>query len=241
MHQRRLLPAIMLCLSFCVQAAQGQDTLPRFTLVNRAGRIIISWTNPYPEVVQISVQRSFDSTRGFMTVMSLPDPKAQVNGYLDLRAPNPNMFYRIYIQRGGGSYFVTLSKRPVPDTARNQRLRFGDKGRLIDFGAPEDGSPMDTVAKKPGAPVKYVWKPSVHLFTNPQGQVELVLPEPERRSYRIQFYNARGYPTFEVKRIRQSPLILDRSNFPRPGWYEFELYENDALKERNKFLIPRNR
>jgi hypothetical protein len=35
-------------------------------------------------------------------------------------------------------------------------------------------------------------------------------------------------------------VILEKSNFPKVGWYNFELFEDDKLKEKNKFLVDKD-
>ncbi len=100
--------------------AAAQDTLPKFTLVNKGnGRIVVSWTNPYKNAVhQLSIQRSFDSTGNFKTILTLPDPTVPQNGYVDTKAPTEHMFYRLYILLDSGRYQFSRSRHPAPDTAK---------------------------------------------------------------------------------------------------------------------------
>jgi len=99
--------------------ACAQDTLPAFTLVNKGNnRIIISWTNPYKSIHQLSIQRSPDSTKNFRSILTLPDPTAPQNGYADTKAPGDRMFYRLYILLDSGKYVFSKAKRPTADTIR---------------------------------------------------------------------------------------------------------------------------
>src|SRR5882724_6959741 len=111
---------ILLLVSMGTLMAAAQDTLPKFTLVNKGnGRIVTSWTNPYKSSVhQLSIQRSFDSTRNFKTILTLPDPTVPQNGYVDTRAASEHMFYRLFILLDSGKYIFSASKRPAPDTAK---------------------------------------------------------------------------------------------------------------------------
>jgi len=104
----------------CALTTAAQDTLPRFTLVNKGnGRIIVSWTNPYKDAVhQLSIQRSTDSSRNFKTILTLPDPTVPQNGYVDTKAPAGNMFYRLFILLDSGKYQFSSSRRPVMDTVK---------------------------------------------------------------------------------------------------------------------------
>lgn len=107
---------IFLCCTSLFCAAQ--DSLPRFTLVNKGNnRIIISWTNPYGDGIrQLSIQRSTDSTKNFKSILTLPDPTVPQNGYADTKAPSSSMYYRLFILLDSGKYIFSKSRRPVLDT-----------------------------------------------------------------------------------------------------------------------------
>src|SRR5882757_4678208 len=111
---------ILLMISMGALTTVAQDTLPKFTLVNKGnGRIIISWTSPYKSSVhQLSIQRSFDSTHNFKTILTLPDPTVPQNGYVDTKAPTEHMFYRLFILLDSGKYVFSPAKRPILDTAK---------------------------------------------------------------------------------------------------------------------------
>lgn len=105
---------------FYALISNAQDTLPKFSVVNKGhDRTLISWTNPYRDTIhQLSIQRSYDSLKGFKTILTLPDPAVPQNGYVDAQAPAPKMFYRLYIMLEGGRYLFSKSSRPTPDTAK---------------------------------------------------------------------------------------------------------------------------
>jgi hypothetical protein len=44
---------------------------------------------------------------------------------------------------------------------------------------------------------------------------------------------------FELSEIKDPTLILDKTNFQHAGWFRFELYDGDQLKEKNKLFIPK--
>jgi len=113
---------ILLLLAFFHFVAAAQDTLPSFTLVNKgSNRIIISWSNPYDKGIhQLSIQRSFDSTKNFKSILTLPDPTVPQNGYADTKATTDHMFYRLYILLDSGKYVFSKAKKPVLDTVKIQ-------------------------------------------------------------------------------------------------------------------------
>lgn len=98
---------------------------------------------------------------------------------------------------------------------------------------------IDTIVIKPFVP-KEVYKPSVYVFTEKDGNVSIQLPDASHKHYMVKFYDDKSNPIFEIPRIKESPLILDKANFLKAGWYRFELFEEGKLKEKNKFFIPKD-
>ena len=97
--------------------ASGQEMLPEFSAsLKPNGKIIISWRNNFPVTNQISIQRSYDSLRNFTTLLTVPDASVAENGFVDTKAPNPRMYYRIFVVLDSGKYLFTKSKRPAPDS-----------------------------------------------------------------------------------------------------------------------------
>lgn len=115
---------IVLLISCIGLVAAAQDTLPRFTLVNKGNnRIIVSWSNRYGDSIrQLTIQRSFDSTKNFKSILTLPDPTVPQNGYADTKATNDHMYYRLYILLDSGQYIFSKSKKPVLDTTRIREI-----------------------------------------------------------------------------------------------------------------------
>ena len=110
---------IILSLFIFSTFAHAQDSLPDFSVVNNGNnRIVISWNNKYQSLKQISIQRSTDSLNNFKSYLTVPDPNNMQNGYLDAKAANDNMFYRLYIHVDGANFIVTRSKRPANDSIR---------------------------------------------------------------------------------------------------------------------------
>jgi hypothetical protein len=115
----RKLVALLILICTLYTTGWAQEVLPNFTVVTKGNKkVIISWTNNYPVVNQISIQRSKDSTRGFTTILSVPDPKAPQNGLVDAKAPDERQFYRLFIVQDSGKFVFTKSKRPFLDTSR---------------------------------------------------------------------------------------------------------------------------
>lgn len=100
-------------LSFA-NCAFAQDTLPGFKIINANNNIIISWINPYTKpVMDIKIQRSFDSLKNYATIGAVLSPSNFENGYTDNKPPYNKMYYRMFIAFEDGSYIITPTRRPV--------------------------------------------------------------------------------------------------------------------------------
>ncbi len=87
---------------------------------------------------------------------------------------------------------------------------------------------------------KPVWKPSIHVYTNRNGYLNISLPVQDFQAYRILFFDAEGKELFRINKIKEAELILDKANFKRSGWYDFELYKHNDLVEKNKFFLQKD-
>lgn len=209
-------------------AAQSQDTLPRFSVKDLGkDRYVIGWINNYPLVKQISIQRSHDSLKNFRTIMSVTDPNALQNGFLDSKAPNDHMYYRLFINLDKGEFFFTESKKPVKDTVKVVPPQSKDTAVTTVI------KPPPVIIKKPD------FVPSFYVYTNKQGYVYINLPDAPRKKYWIKFFEENGSALFEIRNIKDGSLTLDKANFLHAGWFHFELYDDEKLIEKNKFYLAK--
>ena len=216
------------CLLFLIvfsfqKISLAQDTLPKITVTQLGKKVLVSWNNPFDNVANINVQRSFDSLKYFKTIGSLLDVSPGINGFAD---PNefvpPNQYYRLFISFHGGTFIFTNSHRPGKDTL----------------------SEMPPILKSSSAerPENYrnLFIPSPHIFTGKDNNVIIALPDAVHKKYSIRFYRADGTFLFEISNIKENYLTLDKSNFLRSGLFVFELYDNKIIIERHKFYIPKD-
>ncbi|HYE53650.1 MAG TPA: hypothetical protein VD996_02365 [Chitinophagaceae bacterium] len=111
---------ILICFFLLIaQISFAQNPLPEFSVTTKGNKkFIIGWVNAYPNVTQISIQRSFDSLRNFKTILTVPDPRIPQNGFVDSKAPTDFQFYRLFIVLDSGKYLFTKSQRATWDTGR---------------------------------------------------------------------------------------------------------------------------
>jgi len=238
----------------------AQDSLPNFSVKNvGARRIILGWNNQFREIRQISIQRSFDSLKNFKTILTVADPTTPQNGYVDTKATNDHMFYRLYILLDQGVYIFSPSRRPLLDTAR-----------VITNTNPVTGvvtyDTVDVISnvrlQKPGTnssqlpilgsdslqanhiindnrPKAEKWVASKFIYTIREGSINIRLPEDATKEYSIKFFTLDDVPLFELKELKERSFKIDKTNFYHAGWFKFELYEDGKLKEKNRFYLQK--
>ena len=218
----------------------AQDTLPKFSVKNAgSNRIVVGWINTFETVRQISIQRSFDSTKNFKSILTVADPSLPENGYTDTRANNDHMFYRLYIMLDKGVFLFSDSKRPGIDI----RVK---KDAAVISELPGMAVPViisDSVLIGPvngnNRPKAEMYIPSKRVFTFKDGYVRINLPDGMDKKYNIKFFTFEDELLFELKEVKERNFKIDKANFYHAGWFKFELYENGELLEKNKFYIPK--
>jgi hypothetical protein len=253
---KKLLSLTILSFVICFSAF-AQDTLPKFSVKNIGNKhIVISWRNNYAIVKQISIQRSPDSLKNFKTILSVADPSTKENGYADSKAPDDKLFYRLFIVLDKGGFVFTEPKRPVfdslivklipqpeleaePESTSPSLKPDNSKTEKIDF----PGKKLPAVTNHEisnNKPNLNVFVPSMHVYTYKDGNVRINLPETDDKKYSIKFFEEDNSFVFEIKDVKQTPVLLDKANFYHAGWFKFELYEDGKLIEKNKFKITRD-
>ena len=258
----------LIIFSFLFNTGFGQDTLPKFTLVERGNKVIISWVNPYSSVIQLNVQRSFDSLKNFRTIYSAPSPQLPQNGFSDNKMPTNRVFYRIFYVFDGGTYFFTQSLKVGDDFKRVESATNGTTNgdafglitiqkndavlariQVARYRGFRDSilyNTRDTLSVKNDSLVLIYpyagaenFRPSVFVYAVRDG-INISLPNAESRRFSVKFFEENGLPLFIINHVKETPLLIDKSNFFHAGWFLFELYEENKLKEKSKFYIAKD-
>ena len=205
----------------------AQDTLPKISVKNRGGRIIISWINPYgAKISNINIQRSFDSLKRFTTVGSVLNPLNKENGFVDSKTPVGRIFYRVFVAFEGGDYIFTRSYQPVLDTSTQSETELEMERRELEREL-QNGTYHGFV-------------PSKFVYTGKDNNVIISLANAASQKYSIRFFDENDNPVFELRTINESYLILDKVNFLHSGWFKYHLLNNNILLEKFKFFIPKD-
>jgi hypothetical protein len=248
----------------------GQATLPDFTLKNTDGKISIFWLNDYKKPVKgISVQRSYDSTKNFFSIVSILNPQNSVNGFTDSTPPYNKMYYRLFVGFDTGVYVLTRSKRPELNTVvdysrliqeinalyekniqlQEEKLKLQQQLAIALAANAKPKAvvtPVKTkpVAKKPDITVvsedivnQLITYPSKRIFADKDNNIVTRLFNVKANKYVVRFLTEDYKLLFEIKNPPDDYFVVEKVNFVRAGWYQFEIYKNDYLLEENKFYI----
>lgn len=190
---------------------RAQDLMKNFTVVNKGGANYVNWTFDYNGVKLIGIQRSRDSANYYATIGHATHPAQKENQYIDKKPVAGANYYRLFIMFTNGAYVFTKPTKIVltPATLSNSESQ---------------------------GPVSF--QPSIFVYTNPDGNVNISIADAKNNDYTIRFYSADNRFLFEVNKINKPLLILDKSNFLHSGWFHYELYRNGQIYEKWKFFIP---
>jgi hypothetical protein len=232
-------------------------------------KVKIEWQNLYGDsIVQLNVQRSWDSVKLFKTIFVPLSTELPQNGYIDATAGYTGMYYRIFYVLADGTFFFTKAKKVALGSDFTNEIS-EDKAANKDFliTIHDDDSVIaqlnydgykkfrdsivnftrDTLYSLTDADIliRYYnntvsWQPSTHIFTNTDGYVQVYLADAEQKNYRIRFFDESHKFLFSIPKVKQNQFILDKTDFMRSGWFYFELSEDNRVKERNKFYIPKD-
>jgi len=204
--------------------AAAQDTLPKISVINRNGKVIISWINTYGATISnINIQRSSDSIKRFGTIGTVLNPMNKENGFVDTKYTGVKMFYRVFVAFEGGAYIFSKSYQPVIDTSRQELPDYEEEKKEL---------------YKPVTSGGFV--PSKFVFTGKDNNVIISLANASREKYSIHFFDENDRPLFILRHIKEPYLIVDKVNFTRSGWFKYHLYNDAILLEKFKFFIPRD-
>jgi hypothetical protein len=69
------------------------------------------------------------------------------------------------------------------------------------------------------------------------GDIVIMTPPGSMGRYKVRFFDQANALLFEVRQIREAPLIVEKYNFVHAGVFHYELYCDNTLIEKNRFRI----
>ena len=187
----------------------------------------------------------------------MPDPTSVSNGYVDKKPGVANSYYRIYYVKPGGRYLFTAAQKAVKDSPLNSRsvslttsvnewIDVNNNANATRSLTPdkalkikrETGNGIDLSGKIDNNIRENAFTPSGLIFTNNEGNLIIALPDANKKKFSLRVFKEDGTPMFQMRNIKEPQLLIDRSNFLHSGWFKYDLYEGERLREQNKFFIP---
>lgn len=125
---------------------------------------------------------------------------------------------------------VTAGKKTRPE---KQDITKNKNRSKTDVQTDSD-DPLPVVPKE--VPVTY---PSRRIYTTRDNNIMINLPNFDTRRYAVKFFDENEKQLFEINRVKENFLIIEKVNFLHAGWFYFEIFENGKLIEKNKFFIAK--
>jgi hypothetical protein len=250
MKNRYFLFLLLISLVLNFKHSFAQSSLPEITVNGFGNKVIISWLNDYEKpVTNIFIQRSFDSLKNFTTIGSVLIPQNKENGYPDNNPPYNKMYYRVSVTFEGGTYEIGPSFKVSSPVKELAAIDITDTTRLIKFYGYDSKHSKDLIIVNPQWEKPIIPNNSTSttenttsksIFINKQNSLTLHLPQANLKKYVVKFYDEKEKMIFELNKLTEEYLIVEKSNFLHAGWFSFELFEENKLLEKNRFLIMKD-
>ena len=150
----------------------------------------------------------------------------------------------INIQRSYDSLrnFTTIGEVANPQKTENEYIDLrpsSDNMYYRIFIAFAGGNYVFSKVARPGRPDpdNISSYPSNYIYTGKENNVIVSLPYAETKKYLVKFFDDNNKLLFELNKLHDTRLIIEKGNFMHAGWFFFELYENGKLLEKNKVNI----
>jgi hypothetical protein len=213
----------------------AQSYLPQFSVIKLSNRNNkISWNNPHKNCIQLAVQRSTDSVNNFRTILSAQSPELAENGFIDKTAPEQgSVYYRIFYTLKGGAYY--FSKTIAPSKENNtieSKKTLSKKSSKKKKGAKNKKTKNESTDKRTIN--------SKYVRITDKGDLQINIPKALEIKYDIFIYNEDKKTMFSIDAIHETSLTIEKVNFIKAGWFEYELIEAGKVIERKRFYIQKN-
>jgi hypothetical protein len=197
--------------------------LPKIEVVNARGRNIISWSNQYPSLASIEIQRSTDSTKNYKTIGTINKPKKGSNAFSDEKPLAGKNYYQLIIKFDEEILWYSSRKGAFVDSAT-----------LVAIANTPDtfAKTINTPPVIEQAPV-FTYIPSAHVYASTYtGHISIDVENALGKKYSLVFFGNNGKEALRIDRISQDKIVLDKHNFNGKGIFSFKLYESGSEIEK---------
>ncbi len=105
-------------------------------------------------------------------------------------------------------------------------------------GIQEDLIPARKFPSKPKLAPGFI--SSKFIYSNKENNLIINLQDADKEHFSLKFFDEKNNPVFEIKKITESYLIVEKVNFLHSGWFYYHLYNDAVLLEKYKFYIGKD-
>jgi hypothetical protein len=225
---------ILAILGLC-QIAKAQ--LPKLNVNFSKERNFITWTNQYASLMKISVQRSSDSTKGYVTIGNIDKPKKGEGIFVDATPLKGRSYYQLIIKFSEDvewfsdrrSVYVDSTIQANPTEVKVTKV----ENTKVETSKTKVETPIEVKPPSPPPPVEFTFTPSNHVYTNTYtGHININLENTISRRYAIVFYDTKKKEALRIDRLGHDNTVVDKHNFNGHGVYSFILREGETEIEK---------
>jgi len=134
---------------------------------------------------------------------------------------------------------VIIDKKTAPE--EKEKTAVSKKGKK-DKKEIESPAKNNKAKNEPEPVVKEnaITYPSQRIYSGRDNNIVINISNADSRRYSVKFFDEAYNFLFELSRVRENYLIIEKVNFLHAGWFYFELFENGRMIEKNKFFIPKD-
>jgi hypothetical protein len=225
-------------------ASSEQAALPAMTITTEQAQNNLVWYSQYDGIKSISIQRSSDSIRNFVTIGIINAPKKGMNQYRDLHPVVGKNYYRLSIEFGGDLEWFSNTYKVILDSATlakslEEKIKTGTTNATNNIKTTASVNTNSTASTPTAStPTEFYFSPSSKIYTNPYtGHINISLDDALSRRYSLRFYDPSKNEVLKISRISKPILILDKNNFNSRGIYSFQLFDGSSLVETGYITI----
>lgn len=241
MHIYKAVLFFFFAVTLGISKLNAQKTLPDITVNTEKGYNIISWINPYKSGIKaIVVERSVDSHTNFAVIGMVKDISSSIQSFVDVTPLAGDNYYRVnVIFQSDIDWKSNVEKITLDSLTIANRKQIASEEALqkkVNEVINEKGNVENGIVTQN---IKQVELPkSKYIFTNPfSGNINIELPDSKEYNYFITFYTQNDVKVFDIPRIHEDEIILDKRNFQNIGTYKFIIKRDDKEFEKGYIVI----
>ena len=146
----------------------------------------------------------------------------------------------------------TIQSQEAIDTVQLKLFDFTEKfvldtsltnlGTIKETEPPPPAKPKDLIParKFPVKPKPTGFVPSKFIYINKDNNLILNLPDADTQNFSLRFFDDKDRLVFEIKKIAEPYLIVEKVNFLHTGWFYYDLFSDGILLDKYKFYIAKD-